>query len=311
MTDTTETAPTNDEVEDVSDLSNQTDEHADDAEDDDDPDLAEGEEAGDDDEEGEDDLVEMKWDGKTVRVPASVKAGLLRQADYTRKTQTLSDDRKALETERTSLRQQAERSKEVDADRLQYHVIESQLKALDKMDWDKLEEDDPAEANRLWRQRGQIRDKQIELAGQITQMQQTLELDRKRSADAAHVTAVQETEAVLQKDIKGWNRDLAIKVGEFAVNKLGWSPQHVLRATDPVVIKTIHAAYVGDQAQRRLRQQEKLEAGDKTAPVRSPGGGGASPNARRTTDGSGDKLTTAEWMKREQQRTAEARKARR
>lgn len=299
MSDNTETNPEAQEAEEVSDLTTDNpegDEDADDA-------LTEGEE-GDDD---ADELEEVEWEGKTHRLPPEVKAALMRTADYTRKTQDISDARKALDSERTAFAKQAETSQEITEGRVQFEMLGRQIKALDELDWDKMEEEDAAAAQRAFRQRQLLRDRQIDLAGEITQKQKTLDLDRQREADTARAKAIQETQTVLKRDIKGWNDDLAVKVGEYAVTKLGLTPQEVLGLTDPRIIKAIHAAFVGDHALRKIRQQQKLEAGDTTTPVRAPGGGGAAPNARRTTDASGDGLSTAEWIKREQAREAAAR----
>src|SRR3954468_4841262 len=47
-------------------------------------------------------LVEVVYDGKGYQLPAELKDALLRQADYTRKTQDVAQARKALEAERAA-----------------------------------------------------------------------------------------------------------------------------------------------------------------------------------------------------------------
>jgi microcompartment protein CcmL/EutN len=269
---------------------------------------------GDEGDDEGDGLEEVEWEGKTVRVTPEVKAALMRTADYTRKTQEAAEirrkaeeDRAALDAREASLAQQAERATAIEGDRVQLAVIETQLKALDALDWDALEEEDPGEAQKLFRQRARLKDRQTDLQAKIQKTQTEFDAERKRSANEAHAKAVRDCEAVLKKDIKGWSEDLATKIGEFAVKQLGWSEQALVRLTDPAIIKTIHKAYLGDQAERRLKTQEKLKAGEKAAPVSRPGGGGP-PNARRTTDGTGDKLSIDEWMRREAEREAAKRK---
>ena len=56
----------------------------------------------------EDDTEEVDWDGAKYRVPKPLKDALLRQADYTRKTQELAEQRRTVEQHFTSLTQQAE-----------------------------------------------------------------------------------------------------------------------------------------------------------------------------------------------------------
>ena len=51
----------------------------------------------------EDDTEEVDWDGAKYRVPKPLKDALLRQADYTRKTQELADQRRTVEQHFTAL----------------------------------------------------------------------------------------------------------------------------------------------------------------------------------------------------------------
>lgn len=301
-----ETKPEAEEAPEVSPLTEETPEQQDEAEETEDTDLADGEETEDPDAEAEAELVDLEWEGKTHRVSPEIKAAAMRQADYTRKTQAVSDQSKALDAAKAALDQQAEALKEIDGERVQLAVLESQIKALDAQDWDKIEEEDPEEANRLFRIQQRARARADDLRTALTQKQTDLDLSRQRSAKEAHAKAVQDSQAILQKDIKGWNAALATKVGEFAVTRLGWTPEQVFGLTDARMVKTLHAAYVGDLAQRKLSAQTKLKAGDETPPVGRPGGGGAAPSARRTTDPSGDQLSTDEWIKRENERLAKA-----
>lgn len=310
MTTETETNPdTSAEVDEVSATLATDDQHDDTATatDDDDTGLDDttDEQTDDGDGDGAEPTEEIEWEGKTYRVAPEVKAAMLRQADYTRKTQETARLRDALEADREAVAQQAERIKEVGQERVQLAFLESKLKAFDTLDWDKLREEDPEQANELRWQRRELRDQVSDLSGKIDKTQNDLDLERQRSAALARAKATEDCEAELRVSIKGWNDDLAAKVGKFAVEQLGWTPQALILVNDAATVKTMHAAYIGHQARLKLKAQNKLEAGDKTTPVSRPGGGGVSPNARRTTDASGDKLSMAEWAKREQQRTAQ------
>src|ERR1700761_7141568 len=53
------------------------------------------------------DEVEGTYNGKTYSLPPELRHALLRQADYTRKTQELAGQRRAFEAERAGHRQQA------------------------------------------------------------------------------------------------------------------------------------------------------------------------------------------------------------
>jgi hypothetical protein len=53
------------------------------------------------------DEVEVTYNGKTYSLPPELRDALLRQADYTRKTQDLAGQRRAFEAERAGHRQEA------------------------------------------------------------------------------------------------------------------------------------------------------------------------------------------------------------
>lgn len=101
---------------------------------------AEEEESDDDDESEDDDAepdgpptIEVDFDGESQRLTAEeVKAGILRQADYTRKTMSLAEERKSFEA----------------AAQQQVQYIRQQLAELQKFqepepDWAKMRDEDP------------------------------------------------------------------------------------------------------------------------------------------------------------------------
>jgi ribonuclease HII len=55
----------------------------------------------------EDDTEEVEWDGNKYKIPKAIKPGLMFQSDYTKKTQALSEQRKAFEQHEQAV--QAER----------------------------------------------------------------------------------------------------------------------------------------------------------------------------------------------------------
>ncbi|MBR0647711.1 hypothetical protein [Plastoroseomonas hellenica] len=85
-------------------------------------------------------LVTVEIDGKAQRLPlAEVTRGYLRQADYTRKTQALAEDRRAFDGEASAVRQE----------RLQYAqllpALAFQVQQMQgpEPDWARLKEEDP------------------------------------------------------------------------------------------------------------------------------------------------------------------------
>jgi hypothetical protein len=77
-----------------------------------------------------DDSVEVDYEGEKVKVPAKIKDALLRQADYTRKTQEVAEHRKALEAERQAMQFQMQFSQVSFAKQAELQNIDSQAKAI-------------------------------------------------------------------------------------------------------------------------------------------------------------------------------------
>lgn len=187
----------------------------------------EGQETDDQAEPEGDDLEEVEWEGKKARVPAEFKAALMRQDDYTRKTQAVADERKALEAKAQTVAQQAETVEALQADYGRVHALDAQVKAFEAIDWDALDREalaaeDPisaqAEINKLERQYRRLvaeRDgAQKDLDGKVS--------ERRLQSEREAATATQETFRQLsdpKTGIKGWNHEKATTLANLAMSE--------------------------------------------------------------------------------------------
>ena len=104
---------------------------------------------GDDEGDGEPpepELVEVEYEGKKHKVPPELKDALLRTADYTRKTQEVAEQRKAVEAKQVEANQAFQTSQEVIEARAHIHHVDSQLKQYENVNWAQLEQEDPVGA---------------------------------------------------------------------------------------------------------------------------------------------------------------------
>lgn len=82
----------------------------------------------------------VKIDGAEIDVPEDeLLKGYSRTADYTRKTQKLSEERKALESEAQAVKAEREEYSKVLAG------LKTQLQSVSEPDWEKLASEDPIE----------------------------------------------------------------------------------------------------------------------------------------------------------------------
>jgi len=204
-------------------------------------------------EEADPDLVEIEVDGESYKVPEALKDKIMLQADYTRKTQEVAEQRKQVEMAAQQLQQQATLQQQNLAEYAQLMALDNQLQAYQNVDWNALYDSDPAEFVRLKEARRDLIDNRTGLANKIgaIQQQQMAEQQQHRAQ------LVEEGQKVLAREIPNWNSDLAKSLNALAVDKYGFTPDEVAQVIDPRVVKLLHDAY------RYQKQQSGKPIADK------------------------------------------------
>lgn len=231
----------------------------------------------------DDDSEEVEHEGQKYRIPSALKSALMMQADYTRKTQELSEQRRMLDSERVQSRQADEQRVQAMA---QVVAVDQQLQQFSQVDWQRLSNDDPVQAQQLFMKFQQLKDQRQQIAGQVQQMEQQRALETQQET----AKRLEEGNAVLKRDIPNWGPDVARQVTEYAAKEYGFHPQELQQVTDPRVVKLLHAAMVGSQLVKK--QQEPPKSSTPPAkPVTKVGGNNAP--ARRDMN----TMSTDDWMK--------------
>lgn len=238
----------------------------------------------------EPDVFELELDGEVHSLPASLRGAFLRQADYTRKTQELADQRRSMDLERESFGQEMAAGRGASRDRLRLVALDEQLTQFDEVDWDAFAEEDPRAARSLWARYQEMGEARDRLASAVAHHAERDELRAARKA----ADAMAETGAKLRDEIEGWSPEVAAKLVDYA-QAFGVALEELAQAADPRLWKLLHKAWRADQA-------VEAEAG---APVVRPavtvsGGGVGAVGVR-------DELGTKEWMRRRNAQTVGAR----
>jgi hypothetical protein len=112
--------------------------------------VAEGDETeGQAEGEGEDESEEVEFEGKAYKVPKEIKLALLRQSDYTQKTQEVAEQRKAVE-QLTQVVEQRQRVMLQTFDKaVELREIKNRLSQYEQIDWQSLAATDPTQATQL------------------------------------------------------------------------------------------------------------------------------------------------------------------
>lgn len=245
------------------------------------------------DETGEEEAVEaeeVEYEGKKYVLPKGLKAALLRQSDYTRKTQEVAEQRKAIESER----EQVKRAAEAEMQRVQAakaHIqayshmaaLDSQLEEYGKTDWASLSDNDPVEAQKRFFQFSQLKEQRNQLAGYIAQQEQQQAFQSQQEFAKRREEGLE----VLKREIKDWSDDKAKSLREFAISQ-GAQASTVDSILDPGLVKVMHKAMLYDQLMQKAQTKPKQTADVKPAVT-------VSGPAKVQKDP--DKMSTAEWVK--------------
>lgn len=246
---------------------------------------------GDLDTQGADpEFEEVEHEGKKYSVPAELKAALLRQADYTRKTQELATQREQSQAEIAAQRAR------IDAERANIQAV-ARLTALDdrlqqyqQVNWQQLSQEDPVRAQQEFFQFQQLKDAK---QGFLSQIQQH-EHQRAMQEQQETAKSLQQANEVLGREIKNWSPEYAKSLRDVA-KELGASDKDLDGIRAPWIVRALHAQKVLAEMTKKAQKAPPPVA---ATPIRTITGG----NAKGVTDP--DKLSIDEWMARENKRAA-------
>lgn len=196
--------------------------------------------------EEDDPLVTVKIDGKAVEVKLSeLKNGYQRQADYTRKTQEVSEARRAADAEFTK----AQQERQTYAQNLQRLQIQTEalLQQQQATDWQALLESDPVEY--LKQQR--IAQEQHAKLNQIHQEQQRVQQQEAYEAQQRHAQHLQDQREQLIAKIPQWKDETKAKAEKAALREFllreGYDDETVGSLADSRAVVIARKAMLYDQ----------------------------------------------------------------
>lgn len=241
-------------------------------------------------EEAEED-EEIEIGGRKLAMPKSVaaeiKAGTMRNADYTQKTQAVAEERRQVEAAREQVRQQAEQSQQFIKEVAKVHALDDQLEQFRQVDWGTLIDQDPVGAQKLQMQYQTLQQQRQQAAEAVTQKQQQHALEEQRTL----ATQYQEAEAFAQREIPGWNQETAQKLNSYAASQGIKVDQNFakLMIQQPALIKLIHQASMFGQLKEKQATKPQAPAAP-PPPVQRVGA------ARASAKPDPAKMPTADWM---------------
>lgn len=236
------------------------------------PETEDGSEDGDftetAEEEGEGQEVALiEWeddDGNVYEVPETLKSSLMKDKDYRQKTQAVAQKRKEIEAREAELEVLRQRDEEDLKLAGQLQSIEEQLKAYENVDWEALEQNDPDNAARHFRQRQLLKDRKQDLAAASQQRAQ----ERLQAAQQSVAKRLEQTEQWVNENIPNWGLELMDDLREYATQTVGWELDDLQQAMSPQVMKMLYDGFTGHQVKKKATNL-KGKAKSKVVPLKT------------------------------------------
>lgn len=250
------------EIDDVDDGEEADDVDADDTEEETDDEDDDGE--GEEDDDSDSELFEVTIDGEKQKVNRNeLVEGYQRQADYTRKTQKLAEERQQVERYLQDNHQQLTQQSQQLSTLTQ--LLEQQTIADQNIDWERLATEDPATYVRMKESAQQRR----ELFNQAMQQQEQIKTYEQSVAQQKHAEFVESQRQALMKEWPHWAKPEVAQKEKAAIRDYlltnGIAEQDVKQLADFNVLKLVDKARKYDELQskkprtnQRLREAPKV-----------------------------------------------------
>ena len=186
----------------------------------------------------------IEVDGEKLSVD-EIKLGYMRQADYTKKTQAVAEQRKAAEE------QTANYESTLNA---LLTASGADLSRFDNVNWEQAAVENPdqyKQAKAMFEQTKQTHDF---IRAQAKEHQQRAEAQQQ----AAMKESAKESLTVLKSTIPNWNNDLYYSIGEYATGSLGVTTEEFNEVHDHRMITALYKAMQFDKA--KTETQKKVKA---------------------------------------------------
>jgi hypothetical protein len=210
--------------------------------------------------------IEVDGEEKTIE---ELRSGFLRQKDYTRKTQELAENRKAMEAQY----QEIERERAEYAQLLPAMAERIQQAAEQEPDWDTLYDTDPvmaAKAERQWRKEQEARTAQLQAVQAEQQRMQQIAAQKQEQMQQSYL---EQQRHILPDIIPEW-RDKkvaateATQIRDFLLGE-GFSEQDVSGMSNATLVKLARKAMLYDRGETRANEVKAKPKKPRTKTLKS------------------------------------------
>lgn len=225
----------------------------------------------DEDSDEQSQTIKLKVNGEELEKPLDEVIALAQQGvDYTKKTQEVAEQRKALEeyaqtikVQEQKFREQLELNNLLIGDIAQLQAVDNQLAQFNDVNWQELSDTDFVEAQKLFFTFNQLQQQRSSLATELGTKQQALQAQQAQSI----AERVAQGKEVLAKEIPNWSRETSqaiISTGK----EYGFTDDELGMIVDPRHVKVLHDAMQWRKLQSNTGVKNKVA---QAKPVVKPG----------------------------------------
>ena len=179
-------------------------------------------------------------DGEEYEVPVPLKEAFMRQQDYTKKTQELAVQRKALDEQIQLSQQQALYQQQFQEQIGTISALDAQLKQYEQVNWQELQENDPVQFVALREKYRDLKDARNYYSQDLNQKQQQQAIQTQQHYAKLKEQGLKD----LQNSIKGWGEERAREIKTFGTETYGFDESELASIIDPRMVKVLHDAYL-------------------------------------------------------------------
>lgn len=240
----------------------------------------------------EDELEDFEDGGKKAKLPKWVKARVMQQADYTRKTMAIAERGKALEARQAQIEAAEAFQRENVREVAKVVALDDQLAAYEKVNWAELLRTNPQQHQAHFSQFQLLERERNKLVGELQRKAEQKALESQQSKAKRYEASL----AQIAKEIPNYQEEVG-KLNQYAVDN-GYSLEELERhALKPHRVITLWKASQFDKLMAIARAKAKQKPAEQVQPIqtvqtRRPAGSAAPRDS--------DDITT--WMAKERAR---------
>lgn len=265
-----------------------------------DQEAAETDETAEGEQEIQDEFIELEHDGKRAKLPKWAEPLVMFQKDYTQKTQSLAEQRRADDAQRQAHQWEVETRQALFKEESELYSIRQRLDQYSNVNWQQAWAENPQQAGAWQAEYTQLKDYHDRLHGHVEGRKS--ELSRKREQETAN--AIRSAVETLSKPNPefGWDgkldADKRASLTKFGM-EMGYSDAELSATNRPAFIHLLNLAMIGRETLRSKTATLK-KVTPEAKPVPQVGAG------KSTATVNPDKLPMDQWVKAERARMAKA-----